>query len=54
MDEMNIQELEMKMWNAAKNRDSQAFLEVADRNNTDLEAYFTWHPHGRRFRISGN
>nr|MBQ8251958.1 nuclear transport factor 2 family protein [Lachnospiraceae bacterium] len=27
---MKIQELEMKMWNAAKNRDSQAFLEVVD------------------------
>ena len=31
-DDMNIQELEMKMWNAAKNRDSKAFLEVVDEN----------------------
>ena len=29
---MNIHELEIKMWNAAKNRDSQAFLEVVDEN----------------------
>ena len=29
---MNIQELELKMWNAAKNRDSQEFLEVVDEN----------------------
>lgn len=29
---MNIQELEIKMWNAAKNRDSKAFLEVVDKN----------------------
>lgn len=27
---MYIQELEIKMWNAAKSRDSQAFLEVVD------------------------
>ena len=31
-DDMNIQELDIKMWNAAKNRDSQAFLEVVDEN----------------------
>lgn len=29
---MNIQELEIKMWTAAKNRDSKAFLEVVDKN----------------------
>lgn len=29
---MNIQELEVKMWNAAKNRDAVAFLEVVDKN----------------------
>lgn len=29
---MNIQELEIKMWNAAKSRDSKAFLEVVDEN----------------------
>ena len=29
---MSIQELEIKMWNAAKSRDSQAFLEVVDEN----------------------
>ncbi len=28
---MNIQELEIKMWNAAKSRDSKAFLEVVDK-----------------------
>jgi len=27
---MNIQELEIKMWNAAKSRDSKAFLEVVE------------------------
>ena len=30
--DMNIQELEIKMWNAAKSRDSKAFLEVVDEN----------------------
>ena len=30
--DMNIQELEIKMWNAAKSRDSRTFLEVADGN----------------------
>ena len=30
--DMSIQELEIKMWNAAKSRDSQAFLEVVDEN----------------------
>jgi len=29
---MNMQELEMKMWDAAKNRDAEAFLEVVDAN----------------------
>ena len=29
---MKIQELEIKMWDAAKNRDSQAFLEVVHEN----------------------
>lgn len=29
---MSIQELEIKMWNAAKSRDSKAFLEVVDEN----------------------
>lgn len=29
---MNIEELEIKMWNAAKNRDSQAFIDVVDEN----------------------
>ena len=29
---MDIQELEVKMWNAAKNRDGEAFLEVVDEN----------------------
>ncbi len=29
---MNIKELEIKMWNAAKNRNSQEFLEVVDEN----------------------
>lgn len=28
---MNIQELEIKMWDAAKSRDAEAFLEVVDR-----------------------
>ena len=27
---MNILELEIKMWNAAKNRDVKAFLELVD------------------------
>ena len=27
---MGIQELEVKMWNAAKNRDAETFLEVVD------------------------
>ncbi len=30
--DINIQELEIKMWDAAKKRDSQAFLEVVDEN----------------------
>ena len=30
--DMNIQELEIKMWNAAKSRDSKVFLEVVDEN----------------------
>jgi len=29
---MNIQELEIKMWEAAKNRDSETFLEVVDKS----------------------
>jgi len=29
---MNIQELEKKMWEAAKNRDSETFLEVVDKS----------------------
>ena len=27
---MNIKELEMKMWNAARSRDAEAFLEIVD------------------------
>lgn len=29
---MGIQELEEKMWNAAKNRDAEAFLQVVDKD----------------------
>lgn len=29
---MNIQELEIEMWNAAKSRNAQAFLELVDEN----------------------
>ena len=29
---MDIQKLEVKMWNAAKNRDAEEFLEVVDKN----------------------
>lgn len=29
---MDIQKLEMKMWDAAKNRDAKAFLELVDEN----------------------
>lgn len=29
---MGMQELELKMWEAAKNRDAEAFLEVVDAN----------------------
>ena len=34
--DMNIQELDIKMWNAAKSRDPKAFLEVVD-ENADLK-----------------
>ena len=30
--DINIQDLEIKMWEAAKNRDPEAFLEVVDKN----------------------
>lgn len=36
---MNIKESEIKMWDAAKSRDAEAFLEVVD-ENAELEGIF--------------